>query len=180
MKGQNLVKYYEWLWHIFVVKMLTSSYTVFKNGLSLYNLFYQYLLSAPSPPQERMFVVCWWSWIPLPGHERELIKTPDPRVPQARRWVRGLSTHSPRNRTLLPLFCYRFFRLKYITEARHSCCVFLFGFNSRILYLHVRLYFIRKAWRWHNSIHMYSWVRFHLWVCIYNLEFTNLYFNKNF
>lgn len=135
---------------------------------------------CPTPPQERkVVVVCWWSWIPLPGHERGPNQDSCPSCSTGNGvGQRAVNTQS-RNRTLLSLFCYRFFRLKNITEAGKvavfssldsiaGCCIFMCS-----------LYFIRKAWRWHNSIH------------ILRLDFTyesvfiiwslpNLYFDKNF
>lgn len=57
--------------YVFVVKILTYSYTVFKNGLSCVQSVLSISPLCPTPPQERkVVVVCWWSWIPLPGHER--------------------------------------------------------------------------------------------------------------
>lgn len=91
---------------------------------------------------------------------------------------RAVNTQS-RNRTLHSLFCYRFFRLKYIAEAgKVAVCSSLDSTAGYCIFM-CSLYFIRQAWRWHNSIH------------ILRLDFTyesvfiiwslpNLYFNKNF
>ena len=64
-------------------------------GFPVCNLFYQYLLSAPPHPKKgRLLLFVGEAGSHCLAMKGDLIKTPVPRVPQARGWVGGLSTHS--------------------------------------------------------------------------------------